>query len=68
MESSSSQSASSAEKHSHKLADIIGTAIALLTLTAPMVAIAQYSDRNILTNVQPISYPLQRAGMKTNGW
>ncbi|AFZ30500.1 hypothetical protein ABN584_05660 [Gloeocapsa sp. BRSZ] len=67
MESSSSPSASG-EKPSHKLADIVGTAIALLTLTAPIVAIAQYSDRNILTNVQPISYPLQRAGMKTDGW
>lgn len=68
MESSSSQSASAAEKPSLKLADIVGTAIALLTLTAPIVAIAQYSDKNILTNVQPISYPLQRAGMKTGEW
>ncbi|MUL39242.1 hypothetical protein [Gloeocapsopsis dulcis] len=68
MESSSSQSVSSAEKPSHKLADIVGTVIALLTLTVPLVAIAQYSDRNILTNVQPISYPLQRAGMETGEW
>jgi len=68
MESSSSQSAGAAEKPSLKLADIVGTAIALLTLTAPIVAIAQYSDKNILTNVQPISYPLQRAGMKTGEW
>ncbi|MBE9189691.1 hypothetical protein IQ230_04785 [Gloeocapsopsis crepidinum LEGE 06123] len=68
MESSSSQSASSVENPSHKLADIVGTAIALLTLTVPLVAIAQYSDKNLLTNVQPISYPLQRAGMKTGEW
>lgn len=60
MDSSSSQSASSSEKYSHRLADIVGTAIALLTLTLPLIAIAQFSDNSIQSNVQPISYQLQK--------
>lgn len=60
MDSSSSQSASPNEKSSHRLADIVGTAIALLTLTVPLWMIAQYSSSNAI--VQPISsYTLQRS-------
>ncbi len=58
MDSSSSQSASQCEKSSHRLADICGTAIALLTLTVPLWMIAQYSSSNAQL-VQPVTYTLQ---------
>lgn len=60
MDSSSSQSASPVEKSSHRLADIVGTAIAMLTLIIPLWAIANYSSSNI-TPAQQIAYPLQRS-------
>lgn len=52
---SNSQSASSAERYSHRLADVVGTAIAMLTLTLPMFVIAHYSSNNI-DDRQPIIY------------
>lgn len=60
MDPSSSQSANSSERYSHRLADIVGTAIALLTLTLPLLAIAHYSSSRVKL-VQPITYQLQRA-------
>lgn len=59
MDSSSGQSANS-DRYSHRLADIVGTAIALLTLTLPLWIIAHYSSSSIRL-VQPITYPLQRS-------
>lgn len=58
MDPCSSQSATQEEKPVHRLADIIGTAIALLTLILPLWVIAQYSPKNVQI-VQPITYPLQ---------
>lgn len=58
MDSSSSQSANPGGESPHRLADIIGTAIALLTLTVPLLTIAHYSSSNAKL-VQPMSYPLQ---------
>jgi cytochrome b561 len=61
--SSSSQSANPDEKSTHRLADIIGTAIAVLTLTLPLWAIAYYSSSNakLVKTVQTITYPLQKS-------
>lgn len=61
MDPSSSQSVNVRENTSHRLADIVGTAIALLTLTLPLLVIAHYSPNRIQEVVQPIAYPLQRA-------
>lgn len=58
MDSSSSQSANAPESSSHRLADMIGTMIALLTLTLPLFVIARYSSTPSL--VQPITYSLQK--------
>lgn len=57
MDSSSSQSANPGEKYAHRLADIVGTAIAVFTLALPMWAIAHYSSSDMI--VQPITYTLQ---------
>ena len=57
MDSSSSQSANPAEKSSHRLADIVGCAIALLTLGVPLYVIVHYSQPNAIA--QPITYTLQ---------
>jgi lipopolysaccharide/colanic/teichoic acid biosynthesis glycosyltransferase len=51
---SNSQSVNS-ETYSHRLADIVGTMIALLTLTLPVFVIAHYSN-SVPTNQQPIIY------------
>ncbi|NJK27888.1 MAG: hypothetical protein HC925_04280 [Coleofasciculaceae cyanobacterium SM2_3_26] len=56
---SSSPSGSSPEQPSHKLAEIAGTCIALLTLTLPLFAIAHYSaDR--FGDFQRSPYSIQR--------
>lgn len=62
MDPSSSQSVNTAEKSTHRLADIVGTAIAVLTLTLPLTAIAYYSSSNtrIVQAVPTITYPLQK--------
>lgn len=52
---SNSQSANP-DTYSHRLADIVGTAIALLTLTLPILVIANYSSTSIENNQQPITY------------
>ncbi len=56
---SNSQSANPPDTYSHRLADIVGTAIALLTLTLPMFVIANYSSTNVQNNQQPITYNLK---------
>ena len=43
---SNSQSANT-DTYSQRLADIVGTAIALLTLTLPVFVIAHYSSTNV---------------------
>ncbi|NDJ24596.1 hypothetical protein GS682_23720 [Nostoc sp. B(2019)] len=57
---SNSQSAN-AYTYSHRLADIVGTAIALLTLTLPVFVIAHYSSPDVQNNQQPLTYNLQRS-------
>ncbi|MBW4685156.1 MAG: hypothetical protein KME40_08650 [Komarekiella atlantica HA4396-MV6] len=57
---SNSQSAN-ADTYSHRLADIVGTAIALLTLTLPVFVIAHYSSPDVQNNQQPLTYNLQRS-------
>jgi hypothetical protein len=58
MDSSSTPSANP-PRSTHRLADILGTAIALLTLTMPLWVIAHYSSNSIGSFVTPIAYPLQ---------
>ncbi len=55
---SNSQSANT-EIYQHRLADIVGTIIAMLTLTLPLFVIANYSDNVQNNNPQPITYRLQ---------
>ncbi|MBH8573374.1 hypothetical protein I8752_10180 [Nostocaceae cyanobacterium CENA369] len=56
---SNSQSAN-AETYSHRLADIVGTAIALLTLTLPVFVIGHFSSNNTQNNQQPLTYTLPK--------
>ncbi|WP_041565357.1 hypothetical protein [Nostoc punctiforme] len=56
---SNSQSANSNDTYSQRLADIVGTAIALLTLTLPVFVIAHYSSTNVQNNQQPLIQNLQ---------
>lgn len=58
MDSSSTPSANP-PRSTHRLADILGTAIALLTLTMPLWVIAHYSSNTVNSVVTPIVYPLQ---------
>jgi len=55
---SNSQSAN-ADTYSQRWADIVGTAIALLTLTLPVFVIAHYSSSNLENNQQPLIENLQ---------
>ncbi|MBE9118438.1 hypothetical protein IQ249_21330 [Lusitaniella coriacea LEGE 07157] len=61
MESSES-SANSAEPPSHRWARIVGTAIALLTLTVPTFAIAYYSLGSNNEALTPIPYSSRQIG------
>ncbi|MBG1268447.1 hypothetical protein [Nostoc sp. WHI] len=56
---SNSQPANSADTYSQRLADIVGTAIALLTLILPVFVIAHYSSTNVQNNQQPLIQNLQ---------
>ncbi|MBD2197176.1 MULTISPECIES: hypothetical protein [Calothrix] len=56
---SNSQSANT-DTYSHRLADIVGTAIALLTLTLPVFVIAHYSSTNLPYNQPSLTYSLPR--------
>ena len=59
MESTES-SAQSSDNPPQGLADLLGTAIALLTLTIPLYAIARYSSNSVEV-MQQITYPLPEA-------
>ncbi|MDZ8225285.1 MULTISPECIES: hypothetical protein [unclassified Nostoc] len=50
---SNSQSANT-DTYSQRLADIVGTAIALLTLILPVFVIAHYSSTDVQNNQQPL--------------
>ena len=56
---SNSQPANSEEFPSQRLADVVGTAIAMLTLTLPMFVIGHYSSSSVQNNRQPLTYNLQ---------
>ena len=56
---SNSQSANTEELPSQRLADVVGTAIAMLTLTLPMIVIGHYSTSSVQGNRQPLTYNLQ---------
>ncbi|WP_375497527.1 hypothetical protein [uncultured Nostoc sp.] len=51
---SNSQSANSTDTYSQRLADIVGTAIALLTLILPVFVIGHYSSTDVQNNQQPL--------------
>jgi lipopolysaccharide/colanic/teichoic acid biosynthesis glycosyltransferase len=53
-----SQSANSSDTYSQRLADIVGTVIALITLTLPVFIIAHYSSVNVENNQPSLSYNL----------
>jgi len=53
----SSDPAPSPERPSQRLADIVGTVIALVTLTLPLFVIAHYSSDSVEV-LQQITYPL----------
>ncbi|MBD2437090.1 hypothetical protein [Nostoc sp. FACHB-110] len=57
---SNSQSANPNDTYSQRMADIVGTAIALLTLTLPVFVIGHYSSNNVQNNQQPLTYQLDR--------
>ncbi|MBW4613742.1 MAG: hypothetical protein KME21_10770 [Desmonostoc vinosum HA7617-LM4] len=56
---SNSQSGNSADIYPHRLAEIAGTAIALLTLTLPVFVIAHYSSPTVQNPQPPLIYNLQ---------
>lgn len=56
---SNSQSANTEEFPYQRLADVVGTAIAMLTLTLPMFVIGHYSSINVQGKRQPLTYNLQ---------
>ncbi|WP_081462779.1 hypothetical protein [Trichormus azollae] len=58
---SNSQSANSSDTYSQRLADIVGTAIALITLTLPVFIISHYSSPDVQNNQQNLSYHLVRS-------
>ncbi|MDP5018989.1 hypothetical protein FJR11_17490 [Anabaena sp. UHCC 0187] len=53
-----SQSANSSDTYSQRLADIVGTVIALITLTLPVFIIAHYSSPNVENNQPSLTYNL----------
>lgn len=55
---SNSQSANSPDTYSQRLADVVGTAIALVTLILPVFVIAHYSSHNVQNNQQPLTYSI----------
>ncbi|MDJ0733605.1 MAG: hypothetical protein QNJ47_05875 [Nostocaceae cyanobacterium] len=59
---STSQSVNTADPHSHRLADVVGTAIAVLTLTLPLFFIAHYSSTSVPNNASSLTYNVGRSG------
>lgn len=55
---SDSQSANPPATYSHRLADIVGTIIAVVTLTLPVFVIAHYSA-TVPESQQPMTYELK---------
>ncbi len=49
----SGSSANSSDPHPYRWAEVLGTVIALLTLTLPLLIIAYYSSSNNYVNVLP---------------
>lgn len=54
---STEQAANSPDQPPPRMADIVGTFIALLTLTLPLFVIGHYSSNNVEV-LQNITYPL----------
>jgi lipopolysaccharide/colanic/teichoic acid biosynthesis glycosyltransferase len=59
---SNSQSVNQSDTYSHRLADIVGTGIGVLTLTLPLFIIAHYSPNNIHTSPQPAIVKAKSSG------
>ncbi|MBE9258919.1 MULTISPECIES: hypothetical protein [Aphanizomenonaceae] len=57
-----SPSANSSDTYSQRLADIVGTLIALITLTLPVFIIAHYSSVNVENNQPSLTYNLSIRG------
>ncbi|HBE58932.1 MAG TPA: hypothetical protein DEG17_14970 [Cyanobacteria bacterium UBA11149] len=55
---SSGSSANTSDSNPHRWGEILGTVIALITLTLPLFAIAQYSSTNNLDVWQEGTYSL----------
>lgn len=53
---SNSQTANTTDTYSHRLADIVGTLIGLLTLTLPLFIIAHYSSNDTDAVRQTVTY------------
>ncbi|MBV6622766.1 MAG: hypothetical protein KI793_07430 [Rivularia sp. (in: Bacteria)] len=62
---SNSQSANTEELPSQRVADVVGTAIAMLTLTLPMFVIGHYSSSSVSDSRQPLTYNLQKTDNDT---
>ncbi|MBD2570727.1 hypothetical protein [Anabaena lutea] len=58
---SNSQSANSSDTYSQRLADIVGTAIALVTLILPVFIISYYSSPDVQNSQQQLTYYLDRS-------
>ncbi|WP_083389537.1 hypothetical protein [Trichormus sp. NMC-1] len=58
---SNSQSANSSDTYSQRLADIVGTAIALVTLILPVFIISHYSSPDVQNSQQQLTYYLDRS-------
>jgi hypothetical protein len=59
----SSNPSANSDQPPQRLADIVGTVIALLTLTLPLVAIARYSSNGVEV-LQQVTYPLPQTRRK----
>ena len=57
-----SQSANSCDTSSQRLAVIVGTMIALITLILPVFIIAHYSSPNVENNQPSLTYNLSNTG------
>jgi hypothetical protein len=57
---SNSPSANSSDTYSQRLADIVGTAIALITLTLPVLIISHYSSPDVQNYQQQLTYHMAR--------
>ncbi len=57
-----SQSANSSDTYSQRLADIVGTVIALITLTLPVFIIAHYSSVNAENNQSSLVHNISSHG------